>query len=67
MKTKSGKSHFTCEFRTYDSSGKLKYEHLDHSFIALNAEDYINRSVKRYGAHGYTAEFKNVVNLDEEK
>ena len=66
MKTKSGKSHFQCEFRTYNANGDLKYEDLDHRFTAFNAEDYIKRSKARYGIHGYTAEFKNVVNLDEE-
>ena len=67
MKTKTGKSHFRCEFSTYNSSGELKYENLDHRFTALNAHDYIHRVMKRYEKHGYTAEFKNVVNLDEEK
>lgn len=66
MKTKSGKSHFLCEFRTYDSAGNLSYEHTDHKFIAFNAKDYIDRTVKRFASFGYTAEFKNVVNLDEE-
>ena len=66
MKTKSGKSHFVCEFRTYNSIGELSYENTNHRFTAFSAADYINRSVKRYGANGYTAVFKNVVNLDEE-
>lgn len=66
MKTKSGRSHFQCEFRTYDANGVLRYEHLDHRFTAVRAEDYIKRCQARYGKMGYTAEFKNVVNLDEE-
>lgn len=66
MKTKSGKSHFVSEFRTYDSSGNLRYENLSYHFIAFNAKDYIDRSMKRYKAHGFTVEFKNVTNLDEE-
>lgn len=66
MKTKTGKSHFVCEFRTYDSNGNLRYEDTNHKFTAFSAKEYIDRSVKRYGSHGYTAEFKNVVNLDEE-
>lgn len=66
MKTKTGRSHFICEFRTYDSNGNLRYEDTNYTFTAISAKDFINRTVKRYGAHGYTAEFKNVVNLDEE-
>lgn len=66
MKTKSGRNHYICEFRTYDSSGKLTYEKIDYRFTAFDAKDYIDRAIKRYGSHGYTAEFKNVMNLDEE-
>ena len=67
MKTKNGRSHFICEFRTYNSSGDLQWENVNYRFTALNAHDYINRVMKRYAKHGYTAEFKNVVNLDEQE
>lgn len=67
MKTKSGKSHFACEFRTYDSNGVLRYEDTSHKFTAFSAKEYIEQSIKRYGSFGYTAEFKNVINLDEDK
>lgn len=65
MKTKSGKSHFVCEFRTYDADGNLFYENTTHRFIAADAQKYIDGVVKRYPKLGMTAEFKNVVNLDE--
>lgn len=64
MKTATGKYHFKCEFRTYDSTGALRYEDLNHRFVALNAKDYADRTKKRYASHGMTAEFTNVVNLD---
>lgn len=66
MKTKSGKSHFVSELRIYKPSGDLFYEKINFTFTAFNASDYINRSVKAYAPKGYTVEFKNVVNLDEE-
>ena len=66
MKTKSGKSHFASEFRTYNSSGVLCYENKNFRFTAFSAKDYIERSVKRYANMGMTAEFKNIVNLDED-
>ena len=66
MKTKSGRSHFKCEFRTYNSAGVLRYEDTDHKFTAVSAKDYIERSQKRYAKMGYTAEYTNIVNLDEE-
>lgn len=66
MKTKNGKSHFACEFRTYNSARNLCYEDTNHKFTAFSAKDYIDRTVKRYASRGMTAEFKNVVNLDEE-
>lgn len=65
MKTKTGKSHFKCEFRTHDSTGEVRYEDLNHKFTAFNAEDYVNRVKNRYASHGMKAEFTNVVNLDD--
>ena len=65
MKTKSKRSHFQCEFRTY-KNGVLQYEDLDHRFTAVRLEDYIKRYQARFEKMGYTVEFKNVVNLDEE-
>lgn len=66
MKTKSGKSHFVCEFRTYDAAGKLKYRNTEFKFTSSSAKDFIDRTTRRYAAHGYTVKFTNVVNLDEE-
>lgn len=66
MKTKSGKSHFTCEFRTYDAAGNLRYENVNHKFLAANLEGYLAWASAPYIANGMTVEFKNVVNLDAE-
>ena len=67
MKTKSGRSHFRCELLVYDQAGNLSWQHTDRKFTAVSAKDYIDRTVKRFASKGYTAEFKNVVNLDEEE
>ena len=65
MKTKSGRSHFQCEFRTYNANGVLQYEKLDFKFTAACASEYVKRRQALYTKHGYTAEFKNIINLDE--
>ena len=54
------------ELRIYKPSGDLFYEKLNFTFTAFSASEYINRSVKAYAPKWYMAEFKNVVNLDEE-
>ena len=64
MKTKSGKSHFCCVFRTYDEFGRLFYEDSNHKFVALEESSYIDNVKKRYAKKGYTAEFSDIVNLD---
>lgn len=64
--TKSGRHHYKCEFRLYNSSGNLTYENVEHKFTAINGIEHITRNVKRYAAHGMTAVFANVVDLDKD-
>lgn len=65
MVTKSGKHHYTCEFRLYESDGTLIYEDRHYTFVTKDPMEYIRKHET-----GYThrrAEFTHIVDLDKEE
>lgn len=64
MVTKSGKHHYTCEFRLYEPDGTLIYEDKHYTFVTKDPEEYI-RSHKAGYIHR-RAEFTHIIDLDKE-
>lgn len=62
MVTKSGKHHFTCEFRLYEPDGTLIYEDRHYTFVTKDPDEYIYKH--RVGYIHRRAEFTNVIDLD---
>lgn len=51
---------YRCIFRTYDSTGDLKYENTSFTFRSKDAGDYMQRVEKRYASHGMKVEFESI-------
>ncbi len=64
MKTKSGKSHFTVDYKIIQKDGKIR-SGTGYKFCSMNAEKYLNEWKQRNEAFGNKMEFSNLVNHDE--
>jgi hypothetical protein len=64
MVTKTGKHHFKCDFRTFLSDGTLAYECIDWAFTTKDADAYMQKLIREYGAKGIRAELTNIEQMD---
>lgn len=65
MKTKSGKSHWTCTTRRVSARWGEEINN-DFRFVAFDGISHMNKIAKDYEAHGVYFEYSNLRNLDEE-
>lgn len=64
MKTKSGKSHFVATLKTTMPDGTIKRTE-NYRFTAMDPQKFAEQLPKRFTGCKWTAEFENLINLDE--